>query len=60
VGAAPNAQFWGQIIGSAVGAVVSALIYKLYTNVYDVRQLLELTFPAFFVFNSPETFAPDL
>lgn len=36
LGAAPNAQFWGQIIGSAVGAVVSALIYKLYTNVYDV------------------------
>ncbi|KAB8294181.1 hypothetical protein EYC80_009619 [Monilinia laxa] len=36
VGAAPNAQFWGQIIGSAVGAVVSALIYKLYTNVYQV------------------------
>ncbi|QSZ35881.1 hypothetical protein DSL72_007003 [Monilinia vaccinii-corymbosi] len=36
IGAAPNAQFWGQIIGSAVGAVVSALIYKLYTNVYQV------------------------
>ncbi|KAF7907942.1 hypothetical protein BELL_0729g00020 [Botrytis elliptica] len=36
LGAAPNAQFWGQIIGSAVGAVVSALIYKLYTNVYQV------------------------
>ncbi|KFY09398.1 hypothetical protein V491_08202 [Pseudogymnoascus sp. VKM F-3775] len=36
LGAAPNAQFWGQIIGSAVGAVVSALIYKLYTNVYPV------------------------
>ncbi|KAH8816302.1 oligopeptide transporter-like protein [Xylogone sp. PMI_703] len=36
VGAAPNAQFWGQIIGSAVGAVVSALIYKLYTNVYEI------------------------
>jgi len=36
LGAAPNAQFWGQIIGSAVGAVVSALIYKLYTNVYEV------------------------
>jgi len=36
LGAAPNAQFWGQIIGSTVGAVVSALIYKLYTSVYDV------------------------
>jgi len=36
LGAAPNAQFWGQMIGSAVGAVVSALIYKLYTSVYEV------------------------
>jgi OPT family oligopeptide transporter len=36
LGAAPNAQFWGQIIGSAVGALVSAFIYKLYTNVYEV------------------------
>lgn len=36
LGAAPNAQFWGQIIGSAVGAVVSALIYRLYTSVYQV------------------------
>lgn len=36
LGAAPNAQFWGQIIGSAVGAVVSALIYNLYTSVYEV------------------------
>jgi uncharacterized oligopeptide transporter (OPT) family protein len=36
LGAAPNAQFWGQIIGSAVGAFASAMIYKLYTSVYDV------------------------
>ncbi|OWP04460.1 oligopeptide transporter [Marssonina coronariae] len=36
LGAAPNAQFWGQIVGSAVGAVASALIYKLYTSVYEV------------------------
>lgn len=36
LGAAPNAQFWGQIIGSAVGAVASALIYRLYTSVYKV------------------------
>ena len=36
LGAAPNAQFWGQIIGSTIGAVVSALIYRLYTSVYEV------------------------
>jgi uncharacterized oligopeptide transporter (OPT) family protein len=36
LGAAPNAQFWGQIIGSTIGAIVSALIYKLYTSVYEV------------------------
>jgi len=36
LGAAPNAQFWGGVIGSAVGAVVSALIYRLYTSVYEV------------------------
>lgn len=36
IGAAPNAQFWGQMIGSAVGAVLSAIVYKLYTNVYTI------------------------
>jgi uncharacterized oligopeptide transporter (OPT) family protein len=36
LGAAPNAQFWGQIIGSAVGAIASALIYRLYTGVYEI------------------------
>ncbi|KAF1992156.1 OPT superfamily oligopeptide transporter [Aulographum hederae CBS 113979] len=36
LGAAPNAQFWGQLIGSAVGAVLSAVVYKLYTNVYEI------------------------
>lgn len=36
LGAAPNAQFYGQMIGSAVGAVVSAWIYALYTKVYEV------------------------
>ncbi|KAF2493192.1 OPT superfamily oligopeptide transporter, partial [Lophium mytilinum] len=36
LGAAPNAQFWGQIIGSAVGAVLSAVVYKLYTHVYTI------------------------
>ncbi|KAF1911172.1 oligopeptide transporter-like protein [Ampelomyces quisqualis] len=36
LGAAPSAQFYGQIIGSAVGAVLSALVYRLYTSVYTV------------------------
>ncbi|KAI0479031.1 OPT superfamily oligopeptide transporter [Xylariaceae sp. FL0804] len=36
LGAAPVAQFWGQFIGATAGAVVSALIYRLYTAVYDV------------------------
>ncbi|TKA78395.1 hypothetical protein B0A49_02339 [Cryomyces minteri] len=36
LGAAPKAQFYGQLIGSAVGAVVSAAVYKLYTRVYEV------------------------
>lgn len=36
LGAAPSAQFWGQMIGSAVGAVLSAMVYKLYTHVYTI------------------------
>lgn len=32
LGAAPKAQFWGQVIGGTAGAVVSALIYVLYTS----------------------------
>ncbi|KAI8630856.1 OPT superfamily oligopeptide transporter [Xylariaceae sp. FL1651] len=36
LGAAPKAQFWGQIIGATVGAVVSAFIYRLYTAVYQI------------------------
>ncbi|KAI1765865.1 OPT superfamily oligopeptide transporter [Hypoxylon sp. FL1150] len=36
LGASPKAQFWGQMIGATVGAVVSAFIYRLYTAVYDV------------------------
>jgi len=36
LGAAPKAQFWGQIIGSVVGAVVSAGVYRLYTSVYEI------------------------
>lgn len=36
LGAAPSAQFWGQVIGATVGAFVSAFIYRLYTAVYDI------------------------
>ena len=36
LGASPKAQFWGQMIGSFVGAIVSAGVYKLYTDVYDI------------------------
>jgi len=36
LGASPKAQFYGQLIGSAVGAVVSATVYKLYTRVYKI------------------------
>ena len=36
LGAAPRAQFTGQMIGSLVGAIVSAGVYKLYTSVYEV------------------------
>ena len=36
LGAAPRAQFWGQMIGSFVGAIVSAGVYQLYTSVYEV------------------------
>ena len=32
LGAAPRAQFWGQMIGSFAGAIVSAGVYKLYTR----------------------------
>ncbi|KAG7294257.1 hypothetical protein NEMBOFW57_004327 [Staphylotrichum longicolle] len=32
LGAAPKAQFWGQVVGATVGAVVSAFIYRLYTS----------------------------
>lgn len=34
--ASPKAQFYGQLIGSAVGAVVSAAVYKLYTHTYKI------------------------
>ena len=36
LGAAPRAQFWGQMIGSLAGAIISAGVYKLYTSVYEV------------------------
>lgn len=36
LGASPKAQFYGQLIGSTVGAVASACVYKLYTAVYEV------------------------
>lgn len=31
LGAAPKAQFWGQVIGATAGAIASAFIYRLYT-----------------------------
>jgi OPT family oligopeptide transporter len=36
IGASPKAQFYGQIIGSVVGAFVSAAVYKLYVSVYPI------------------------
>ena len=36
MGASPKAQFYGQIIGSLAGAVLSTVVYKLYVSVYDV------------------------
>lgn len=36
LGAAPNAQFYGQMIGSFAGAIISAAVYKLYTSVYEI------------------------
>ncbi|KAK3386930.1 OPT oligopeptide transporter protein-domain-containing protein [Podospora didyma] len=36
LGAAPKAQFWGQVIGATVGAIVSAFIYRLYQRVYII------------------------
>ena len=36
LGAAPKAQFYGQLIGSLVGAIVSAAVYQLYTSVYEI------------------------
>jgi len=36
LGAAPKAQFWGQVIGATAGAVFSSFIYRLYTTVYEI------------------------
>ncbi|KAH6610973.1 hypothetical protein Trco_000993 [Trichoderma cornu-damae] len=36
LGAAPKAQFWGQIIGASFGAVFSAFAYHIYTTVYEI------------------------
>ncbi|KAF3491184.1 oligonucleotide transporter [Arthroderma uncinatum] len=36
LGASPKAQFYGQAIGSVVGALISAGVYKLYVHVYPV------------------------
>ncbi|KAL4914053.1 OPT oligopeptide transporter protein-domain-containing protein [Aspergillus aurantiobrunneus] len=36
LGASPKAQFYGQMIGSLVGAVLSTAVYKMYINVYEV------------------------
>ncbi|KAK1979015.1 OPT oligopeptide transporter [Colletotrichum cereale] len=36
LGAAPKAQFWGQVIGATAGAIVSAFVYQLYTAVYTI------------------------
>ena len=36
IGASPKAQFYGQLVGSVVGAFVSAAVYKLYVSVYPI------------------------
>jgi OPT family oligopeptide transporter len=36
IGASPKAQFYGQVIGSLIGAFVSAAVYKLYVSVYEI------------------------
>ncbi|KAJ5987483.1 hypothetical protein N7451_011848 [Penicillium sp. IBT 35674x] len=36
LGASPKAQFYGQMIGSLVGAILSTAVYKMYVNVYEI------------------------
>lgn len=40
LGASPQAQFHGQLIGATFGAILSAFIYKLYTRFVDTNPLL--------------------
>lgn len=35
-GASPRAQFYGQLIGSAVSIFISATAYSIYTRVYAI------------------------
>ncbi|KAF3933285.1 hypothetical protein ABW20_dc0110291 [Dactylellina cionopaga] len=34
--ASPKAQFYGQLVGAAYGAVISSLLYRLYDKVYKI------------------------
>ncbi|KAK6527836.1 hypothetical protein TWF694_004810 [Orbilia ellipsospora] len=34
--ASPKAQFYGQLVGAAYGAVISSLLYRLYDSVYKI------------------------
>ncbi|KAF3312479.1 hypothetical protein TWF173_007090 [Orbilia oligospora] len=34
--ASPKAQFYGQLVGAAYGAVISSLLYRLYDHVYTI------------------------
>jgi uncharacterized oligopeptide transporter (OPT) family protein len=36
IGAAPRAQFWGQLIGSTFSIFFSVAAYKLYTSAYEI------------------------
>ncbi|KAJ5676904.1 uncharacterized protein N7477_002537 [Penicillium maclennaniae] len=36
LGASPKAQFYGQMIGSIFGAVLSTAVYKMYVSVYEI------------------------
>ncbi|RAL17101.1 OPT family oligopeptide transporter [Aspergillus homomorphus CBS 101889] len=36
LGASPKAQFYGQMIGSLIGAVLSTAVYKMYVSVYEI------------------------
>jgi OPT family oligopeptide transporter len=36
LGASPKAQYYGQLIGSVAGALISTFVYKLYTSVYTI------------------------